>query len=135
VKLWISRVIAVHRSKRRTKGPAFVDERGYQSSTADMNGLFLEVLSEVYEEHPKLFGLDIVDASDLADKFNVFRSFRRGSESRAVAMKVSEPDRYIVNRWKKKETAGTGKVSHSIDQHYVDIALVKKSFLRYTSAM
>jgi hypothetical protein len=135
VKLWISRVIAVHQSKRRTKGPAFVDERGYQSSTADMNALFLEVLSEIYEEHPKLFGLDIVDASDLADKFNVFRSFRRGSESRAVAMKVSEPDRYIVNRWKKKETAGTGKVSHSIDQHYVDIALVKKSFLRYTSAM
>ena len=50
-------------------------------------------------------------------------------------MKVSEADRYVVNRWKKKENAGTGKVSHSIDQHYVDVAMVKDSFIRYTRAM
>ena len=50
-------------------------------------------------------------------------------------MKVSEADRYVVNRWKKKESAGTGKVAHTIDQHYVDINMVKESFLRYTTAM
>ena len=135
VKLWLTRVIAVHTSCRRSSGPAFVDSNGYQSTTSDMNALFLEVLSDVYESNPKLFGLDISGIGDLADKFNVFRSFRRGSESRAVAMKVSEADRYVVNRWKKKETAGTGKVSHTIDQHYVDITMVKESFLRYTAAM
>jgi hypothetical protein len=74
-------------------------------------------------------------AADLQDKFNVFRSFRRGSESRAVAMKVSEADRYIVNRWKRKESAGSSRVGHSIDQHYVDVSLVNESFLRYTEAM
>ena len=135
VKLWLSRVIAVHRAKGRSTGPAFVVATGYQSSTADMNNLFIEVLVVVYDEHPKLFGLDISEAGELGDKFNVFRSFRRGSESRAVAMKVSEADRYVVNRWKKKETAGTGKVSHTIDQHYVHITMVKSSFLRYTAAM
>lgn len=78
----------------------------------------------------------MIEVGDLADKFNVFRSFRRGSESRAVAMKVSEADRYVVNRWKKKESAaGAGKVHHAIDQHYVDINMVKESFLRYTAAM
>jgi hypothetical protein len=97
VKLWLDRVIAVHTSRRRSSGPAFEDGAGYQSSTADMNALFLEVLSDVYEDNPKLFGLDISEVGDLADKFNVFRSFRRGSESRAVAMKVSEADRYVVN--------------------------------------
>jgi hypothetical protein len=135
VGLWLSRVVAVHRSKGRSTGPAFVDSTGHQSSTADMNSLFLEVLTDIYEDHPKLFGLDVSDAGDLGDKYNVFRSFRRGSESRAVAMKVSEADRYVVNRWKKKEAAGTGKVSHAIDQHYVDINMVKDSFIRYTSAM
>ena len=100
-----------------------------------MNEMFLSILVEIYDEHPKLFGLDVKEASKLADKFNVFRSFRRGSESRAVAMKVSEADRYVVNRWKKKETAGSNKVSHAIDQIYVDIALVKDAFLRYTEAM
>ncbi|KAI2489750.1 hypothetical protein MHU86_24838 [Fragilaria crotonensis] len=135
VKLWLSRVIAVHKAKGRSTGPAFVDPHGYQSSTADMNALFLDVLTDIYEDHPHLFGRDIVDASTLVDKYNVFRSFRRGSESRAVAMKVSEADRYVVNRWKKKEAAGTGKVSHAIDQHYVDVNMVKDSFIRYTNAM
>ena len=60
------------------------------------------------------------DSSELADKLNVFRSFRRGLESQAVSMKVSEADRCVVNRWKKKETAGANRVLHAIDQHYVD---------------
>ena len=79
--------------------------------------------------------MDIKSAADLPDKFNVFRSFRRGSKSRAVAMKVSEADRYIVNRWKKKEAAGANKVSHEIGQHYVDISLVNDAFYRYTEAI
>ena len=52
-----------------------------------------------------------------------------------MAKNVSEADRYVVNRWKKKESAGTGKVSHTIDQHYVDVTMVKDSSLRYTAAM
>jgi hypothetical protein len=100
-----------------------------------MNDNFLKLLIEVFEDSPRLFGLDIKEASDLSEKFNVFRSFRRGSESRAVAMKVSEAERYIVNRSKKKETAGANRVAHAIDQHYVDVALVKDAFLRYTEAM
>ena len=135
IKRWLSRVMAVHKACGRSTGPAFTNNAGRQSATSDMNELFLEVLSDIYEEHPKAFGIDVSEISDLSDKFNVFRSFRRGSESRAVAMKVSEADRYVVNRWKKKESAGTGRVSHAIDQHYVDINMVKESFLRYTTAM
>ena len=100
-----------------------------------MNDAFLELIGEIYEESPKLFGLDVTDMTHLSEKFNVFRSFRRGSESRAVAMKVSEADRYVVNRWKKKELAGAGKLSLTIDPHYVDVSLVKDSFIRYTTAM
>jgi hypothetical protein len=59
----------------------------------------------------------------------------RGSKSCAVAKKVSEADCYVVNRWKKKEAAGAAKVAHAIDQHDVDIATVKGSFIRYTSAL
>ncbi|KAI2501534.1 hypothetical protein MHU86_12911 [Fragilaria crotonensis] len=135
IKRWIELSLAVHKIAGRIDGPLFVNEKGFQSTTADMNEAFLELICEIYEGNPKLFGLDITSVGDLSEKFNVFRSFRRGSESRAVAMKVSEADRYVVNRWKRKETAGTGKVSHSIDQHYVDIAMVKDSFIRYTRAM
>jgi hypothetical protein len=135
IKKWIELTLAVHAIAGRSDGPAFVNEKGGQSTTADMNEAFLELICEIYEAKPKLFGLDVTGIGDLSEKYNVFRSFRRGSESRAVAMKVSEADRYVVNRWKKKENAGTGKVSHAIDQHYVDIAMVKDSFIRYTTAM
>jgi hypothetical protein len=135
IKQWVRRMLAVHRVMKRSTGPVFANGEGYQSTTSEMNEMFLQVLGEIYEDEPKLFGIDIQDASDLPDKFNVFRSFRRGSESRAVAMKVSEADRYVVNRWKKKEAAGANKTSHAIDQHYVDVTLVKAAFLRYTKAM
>jgi hypothetical protein len=135
VKIWIARAIAVHKACGRSVGPVFVNSKGYQSTTSDMNDLFLDVLVDIHEEDPRLFGPDIEGAGDIPDKFNVFRSFRRGSESRAVAMRVAEADRYVVNRWKRKESAGTGRVAHAIDQHYVDVNMVKESFLRYTSAM
>ena len=132
---WVLRLLAVHGLNHRVDGPAFVNEGQNQSSTSEMNDLFLEVLLEIYEDQPELYGIDIKSASDVSDKYNVFRSFRRGSESRAVDQKVSEADRYIVNRWRKKEVAGASKVSHPIDQHYVDVSIVKDSFLRYTRAM
>jgi hypothetical protein len=135
VRLWVERILAVHRSLNRVNGPAFVNSEGEQSSTSDMNDVFIESLIRIYDEKPDLFGFNIESSADLQEKFNVFRSFRRGSESRAVAMKISEADRYVVNRWKRKESAGSGRVGHSIDQHYVDVALVNESFLRYTAAM
>lgn len=135
VRLWVQRILAVHRSQKRVSGPAFVNIDGQHALTSEMNELFLEALFEIYDRRPELFGYDVESVGDLPDKFNVFRSFRRGSESRAVAMKVSETDRYVVNRWKRKESAGSNRVGHSIDQHYVDVALVNESFLRYTAAM
>jgi hypothetical protein len=74
----------------------FVNEKGFQSTTSHTNDLFLKVLCEIWESNPGLL-------VDLHEKYNVFRSLRRGSESQAVAMKVIEPDRYVINRRKEKE--------------------------------
>jgi hypothetical protein len=99
VKQWVHRMLLAHRVANRTGGPLFVNEQGCQLTTAEMNEAFLEILGDIFEEMPGLFSRDVIqDASDLPEKYNVFRSFRRGSESRAVAMKVSEADQYVVNR-------------------------------------
>jgi hypothetical protein len=136
VRSWVRRLLASHLLRGRVEGPAFVDPTsGSQSSSMDMNDLFLELLVDIYESHRSLFGVDVSSSADVADKYHVFRSFRRGSESQAVAKRVDESDRYVVNRWKKKEAAGTKKANLPIDQHYVDISLVKDAFLRYTQAM
>jgi hypothetical protein len=96
--------LAIHQMHHtRTRCPHFVNKDGFQSTTSAMNDLFLEALVEVFKEHPELSAIGIKTTADLFDKYkNVFRSFRRGSESQAVAMKVSEPDRYVVHRWKRK---------------------------------
>ena len=136
VKTWILRLIAIHQSRSRVKGPVFVSLKGGQSISAEMNAMFLECLIYLFEENkPSRFGVDVNSSEDIASKYHVFRSFRRGSESRAVAMKVNEADRYVVNRWRKKEATGASRVNHSIGQHYVDITQVSPSFLRYTCNM
>ena len=112
-----------HSVKGRTNGPAFVDPiSNSQTSTSEMNDLFLELMVDLFDSHRPLFGVDIESSSDVTDKYHVFRSFRRGSESQAVSKRVEEADRYVVNCWKKKEAAGTKKANLPIDQHYVDLS-------------
>ena len=117
-------------------GPAFVNPvTKKQSSTSEMNDIFLDLLTEIHEDHRHLFDVDIRSQVDLHAKFNVFRSLRRGSETRATDTNLNEGDRYIVNRWRKKEKAGTSKISLTIDQASVDVSMAKAPFLRYTGAM
>ena len=134
VDLWVRRLLMVNLAEGRQRGPALINSNAAQSSSSEMNAMFIECLTELYDESPSRFGLDIKSSEDVSEKFHVFRSFRRGSESRAVAMNVSKGDRYVV-RWRMTETAGAGRASHTMDQHYVDITLVAPSFLRYTRAM
>ena len=95
-----------------------------------MNDMFLGLLVEVLEEESDLFAVNILTPSDLHEKYNVFRSFRRGSESRAVANNVSEGDRFIEIRWRQKEKAGASKIAAlTIDQYYMDVSLAMDPFL------
>jgi hypothetical protein len=49
---WVWRLIAVHLIRGRSEGPAFVDPTsGNQSSSMDMNDLFLEVLVDLHNLH------------------------------------------------------------------------------------
>ncbi len=92
-----------------------------------MNDAFHELMVELYDARRELFDIDVKTESDIHEKYNVYRSFRRGSECRAVARKVDESDRYIIHRWRKKESADQNKVGHPIDQLYVDVSLVKET--------
>jgi hypothetical protein len=129
----MQRLIVVHQLRRRSTGPAFVNPvTNFQSTTSEMKDLLFEILTtELFDASRDLFDVDAIASSNLVDKYNVFRTFRRGLESQAVVKRVSEADRYVVNRWRRKEAAGASRVSHPIDQHCVNVSLVKNSFLRY----
>jgi hypothetical protein len=106
IRRWIELSLAVHSITERKADPLLVNKIWEQATTAETNEAFLELLGEIYEENPKFFGLDVTGIGDLSEKFNMFRSFRQESESRAVTMKVSEEDRYVANRWKKRRRQG-----------------------------
>jgi hypothetical protein len=117
-----------------------------------MNDMLHDLLVEVRLEHPTLFladitsrpdirrqvqrlPFDITSRPDIEDKYNVFRSFRCGSDSRAIAMQVSALDIEVVNRWQKKEGAGTARANHSMKHHYADTNILFPNFIRYTKVM
>ena len=99
----IPRLLAIHQCQSQVKGPVPVSPKGGQLTSAEMNAMFLECLIDLFEENkPGRFGVHIHSSEDIASKFRVFRSSRRGFESGAIAMKVNEADRYVVNCWRKK---------------------------------
>ncbi len=135
VRGWVERVIAVNQVCGRTSGPAFCDDNGVVLRSRDMNEIFHQLLGEIFVEHPAMFQADIQSIADIEDKYSVYRSLRRGSDSLAIAMNVPEEDIRVVNRWAKKEASGVSKPSMGMTQYYADIHILLPSFMRYTGAM
>ena len=53
-------------------------------TTRVMNGMFHEILEEIRVEHKTHFLGDVLSRVDIEEKYNVYRSFRQGSDSRAI---------------------------------------------------
>jgi hypothetical protein len=94
-----------------------------------------ESLTNVYRKKSGLFPHVIKSDKDIAEKFSVFRSFQRGSDTQAHEQGISEKDIFIVNHWKRKETANGRKESVPINHTCADVWLLLKPFMRYTQAM
>jgi hypothetical protein len=135
VREWMQQLMNLKHRSGRLKGPAICDDKGMALRSKTLNAMFHEALNEVRERSPELFLGDILNLADIEDKYNIFRYFRRGSASQAIAEKVSSVDIDVVNCWKRKEAAGTNKPSHSMKQHYADVSLLLASFLRYIHSM
>ena len=135
VRQWMKRLLVTNQLAGRTSGPAFCDDQGIVLRSRDMNAVLHELLGEIFVEHPALFQADIKTQEDIEDKYSVYRSFRRGSDSLAIAMKVPSEDIQVVNRWAKKEAAGTGKPAMGMPQYYAEIHILLPAFMRYTGAM
>ena len=81
------------------------------------------------------FPLEIKTEEDIGERFSVFRSLRRASDTRALNQNVTTNNIDVVNRWKTLEAAQGKKPRRAMRQHYTEFSLLKEPFLRYTSAM
>jgi len=71
----------------------------------------------------------------LYEEFGISRSFRRGATTEARNQKVSENDINLMNRWRNFEKAGGKRPRMWMQDHYLDIALMIPSLLRFSQAL
>ena len=134
VKNWVNKLIAVRSREGRRDGPAICGNNGKVLATAVLNERLHEALVSIYERHPELFLSDVKGPEDVETKY-VFRSYRRGSDSRAISQGISKLDIEVVNRWKGIERGKGSRPNMSMAHHYADANFLTESFLRYTAAM
>ena len=136
VRRWLRRVIRNHHRAGRSAGPVVARADGSVMSSNELNDMFQEGMIALFELDSSLFDKEIKTQADIKNKYHVYRSFRRGSDTRAIEMAVSQADINVVNRWAKEDRAGHKKASfQTMSEYYSDVKILLGPFLRYTQAM
>ena len=134
IEMWLKLLVIGHKSLGRTGGPAITDPDGSIAKTSGLDALLHDYLTRLHDEG-MVFPVEIKDAEDISERFSVYRSLRRASDTRAMNMKVSANDIDVVNRWKRIEGAKGRKAAGPMRQHYAELSLLVQPFIRYTKAM
>jgi hypothetical protein len=131
----LERLIASNRRNGFEDSPAISDEKGEAYSSWAIDDCLNEIFEDLFDEKPTLFPQNIGDKEELKKCFQAFRTFRRTSYTQAVEMKVAQDDIDVVNCWKSIEKTKGVRPSRPMRQHYADLSLLLKPFLRYTWSM
>ncbi len=91
--------ILVKEGRSEMVGPALCDDNGFVYSYWKINSEFHEQLQQVKDTNPHLFDENVI----ITDRYNLFRSFRRGATTRAREMKVDPSIISMNNRWRKSQ--------------------------------
>jgi hypothetical protein len=98
IKLWYQRMLRVHQGYGRVQGPAICCRKGFQLTSRVLNFKLWEALTKAWEEIPSLFLSNVKGVDDIEVHFNVYCSFRRGSNSRAIEQGLDKSVTDTVNR-------------------------------------
>jgi len=115
----------------RTRGPAITDWNNDILRISQLDARLHDLLGVLFEERIE-FPSEIKSAEDIYERFSVYRSLRRGSNTRALNQDVLANDIDVVNRWKSVEAAKGSKPSRPMRQHYAEMSDLRAPFLRYT---
>ena len=75
------------------------------------------------------------DSVDVHGEYGFSRSFRRGSNSEVLNRGLDEATIDRKNRWRKIERAGARKAKLKMRDHYAEVLVSLKSFLKYSQAL
>ena len=134
VRAWIELLLTVQSKAGRLGGPAITDWGGRALSASELDDKLHFYLRCLYEEGIE-FPVEITSIEDVSNRFSIFRSLRRASDTMALERKVAHSDIDVVNRWKTVEKDKGHNARRPIRQHCAEVANLKLPFLRYTKAM
>ena len=131
----ISDLIILRHSEGRVDGPAICDPEGRQWTTAQANEILHELICSIFDQDPVAFPPHFGSHADIKSKYHLYRSFRRASDSRAIAKGINLSDIRVVNCWSKVEKVKGQRPTFEMSQHYTQIGLLVHCFLRYTGSI
>lgn len=133
VQVWIERMLLWYGPSRN--GYVFRDETGDRVTAGYYAPDILGVIQEIQQSGIPS-EIDIVDPHCCVfEEYGMSRSFRRGSDSRALAAGVDSDTIDLVNRWRKSEHAKGRKAHLKMNAHYADIRLLLERYLVYSRAL
>jgi hypothetical protein len=136
VRDWVTRLIDLKESLGQVSGPAISNIHGQILTTAKLDLLLVTILEELHDTNIELFPSSLrQNKEDLGTPYQVFRSLRRASDTRALEKNISKTDIEVVNRWHSVEQAKGNRPSRPMHQHYAQAELLVAPFVRYTTAM
>ena len=128
---WMDRMLRFYDRQGIRHGPVFRTTEGKRAKAAAVEPTIMDVLEEIQEADDGLILGSVVVRKD----YGMARSFRRGSDSHAINMKVDSRDIDMNNRWRKFEAAQGRRPRLKMQQHYADVRLILPALLRYSSAL
>ena len=128
----IKHLLDFKKSIGQVRGPAISDLKGRIYDSRTLNDAFLEILEDLFDTARDLFPASIEDKDTLRKRVQAYRTFRRTSDSVAIEEKVAQADIDVVNRWQTVEKAAGSRPNRPMRQHYAELELLLKPFLRYT---
>jgi hypothetical protein len=135
VRTWILRLMDHKRENGYIDGPAISGTDGKVMDSRAIDDMLHECLEDVFDTHQDLFPAGIPTKDDIREKYQAFRSYRRGSVTRATNKHVKSTDIETVNRWHVWNQASGSRPSLPMRQHYIQYDELLDPFMRYTLAM
>ncbi len=133
VRKWLERLVLVLRkeNKHRTIGPALCDVGGYSYPRWKLNTEFHNQLMKLQFEDPSCIAEDV----DIAERFSIHRSFRRGATTRALTMKVPNDIVTMNNRWRKSQQRAGSVPNLPMSVLYTEIQQALTARLRFSRSL
>jgi hypothetical protein len=88
------------------------------------------MFKKLFDIHRELLPPSVAEKETLQTRVQVYLTLRRTSDTRALKQKVNQSDIDMVNRWKALEHAEGNRPHRPKRQHYANLELFLKPFLR-----